>query len=69
MNIPEIIKTMRMTRELSVKELSELSGVTPQTINNTESGRNGMTVNTLIKLTRACDYELVIKPIYRRPIK
>ena len=65
MTTAEIIKTARTRRGLSMKQLSEKSGISVQSIWNIEKEKTNPTMDTMLTLMRAMDYELVFKPKYK----
>ena len=65
MTTAEIIKTARTRRGLSMKQLSEKSEISKQSIWNIEKGKVSPTMDTMLTLMRAMDYELVFKPKYK----
>ena len=65
MNTAEIIKTARKRKSLTMKQLSEKSGVSLPTIWNIENERNTPSMDTMLALMRAMDYDIVFKPRYK----
>lgn len=49
---PEKLRIERARKRLTVKELSQRSGVSEKTIRWAESGRGGKTLDTVIKLAK-----------------
>lgn len=66
MRVAEIVKTMRESRGLSQAKLAELAGVHPNTIRNIEAGQLGTTTDILLSIARACEYDVVFNPRYKR---
>lgn len=60
MNIGEIIKKCRRKRGFTQKLLSEKSGVPPATISSVETDARNTSVNTVVKLLKAMDYDLAV---------
>lgn len=65
-DVAEIIKTARTENEYSQRELAKRTGLSAGTISRIEAGLVSPTADTLISITRACGYEIIIKPIYKR---
>ena len=65
MNTAEIVKTARLRKGLTMKQLSEKSGVTQQTIWNIENAKTNPTMDKMLALMRAMDYDIVFKPKYK----
>ena len=65
MNTAEIIRTARKRKGLTMKQLSEKSGVSLPTIWNVENERNTPSMDTMLALMRAMDYDIVYKPKYK----
>lgn len=51
---------IRKSKGLTQKQLSELSGLSPTTISNIESGENSYTLRSLIRCAEALGYEINI---------
>ena len=65
MNAAEIIKRARTRKGLTMKQLSEKSGVSLPTIWNLENARNTPSMDTMLALMSAMDYDIVFKPKYK----
>ena len=65
MNIAEIVKRARERKGLSRQQLSDKSGVCVQTIWNIENAKTNPTMDTMLVLMRAMDYDIVFKPKYK----
>ena len=65
MNTAEIVKRARERKGWSRKKLSEKSGVTQQTIWNIENAKTNPTMDKMLALMRAMDYDIVFKPKYK----
>ena len=65
MNTAEIVKEARKRKGLTIKQLAEKSGLHVQTIYNIEHARNVPTMDTMLMLMRAMDYDIVFKPKYK----
>lgn len=65
MNTAEIIRTARKRKSLTMKQLSEKSGVSLPTIWNIENERVTPSMDTMLALMRAMDYDIVFKPKYK----
>ena len=65
MNIAEIVKKARERKGWSMKKLSEKSGVSQPTIWNIEAAKTNPTMDTMLALMRAMDYDIVFKPKYK----
>ena len=65
MNTAEIVKTARENNGLSRAQLSERSRITVQTIWNIEHAKTNPTMDTMLALMRAMDYDIVFKPKYK----
>ena len=65
MNTAEIVKTARKNNGLTMKQLSEKSGVSLPTIWNIENARNTPSMDTMLALMRAMDYDIVFNPRYK----
>lgn len=63
-DIAEIVRTMRLSKDLSQRGLDRLAGVPVGTVNNIEHGRHSPNIETVLRLMRACDWEIVFKPKY-----
>ncbi len=63
-DIAQIVRTMRISNGLSQHKLDTLAGVPIGTTNNIEHGRHSPNIETVLKIMRACDYEIVFKPKY-----
>lgn len=60
MRVGEIVKECRLTKGMTQKQLSEMSGVARQTVADVESGRHGTSVAILTELLDAMGYELAV---------
>ena len=60
MNIGEIIKKCRIKRGMTQFKLALKSGVPPATISSVETSARNTSVNTVVKLLKAMDYDLAI---------
>ena len=60
MNIGETIQRCRWTRDLTQRELEEVSGIPRQTIGSIELNKRGASVAVFTRLLEAMDYELII---------
>ena len=65
MNTAEIVKRARERKGLSRQQLSEKSGVSQPTIWNIEAAKTNPTMDTMLALMRAMDYDIVFKPKYK----
>ena len=65
MNTAEIIRTARKRKDLSRQQLSDKSGISVQTIWNIENAKTNPTMDTMLALMRAMDYDIVYKPKYK----
>ena len=65
MTTAEIIKAARERKGLSMKQLSEKSGISVQSIWNIEKEKTNPTMDTMLALMRAMDYDIVFKPKYK----
>ena len=65
MNTAEIVKRARERKGLSRQQLSDKSGVCVQTIWNIENAKTNPTMDTMLALMRAMDYDIVFKPKYK----
>ena len=65
MNAAEIIKEARARKGLSRKQLADRSGVSQQTIWKIENAKTNPTMDTMLALMRAMDYDIVFKPKYK----
>ena len=65
MNTAEIVKTARKRKGLTMKQLSEKSGVSLPTIWNIENAKHAPSLETLLALMGAMDYEMIFKPRYK----
>lgn len=59
-SLPQRLKYLRSSRELSQQELAELSKISQSTIAQIESGKKDPSINTLKKIASALDIELAI---------
>ena len=55
------LKAIRKSKGLSQKELSELSGLSVDTICNMENGDRSFTIKSLLKYLNALGYDIFIK--------
>lgn len=60
MRVGEAVKKCRQEREMTQKQLSEMSMVARQTVADVESGRHGTSVAILTELLDAMGYELAV---------
>ena len=65
MNIAEIVKTTRKRKGLTMKQLADKAGVTAQTILNIEHEKHAPSLEELLAVMSAMDYEIVFKPRYK----
>ena len=65
MTTAEIVKRARTNKNWTMKQLSEKSGVSLPTIWNIENERNTPSMDTMLALMRAMDYDIVFKPRYK----
>lgn len=65
MTTGEIVKTARLNKGLTMKQLSAKSGVSLPTIWNIENARNTPSMDTMLALMRAMDYDIVFNPRYK----
>ena len=65
MNTAEIVKTARLRKGLSMKQLSEKSVLSAQGIWNIENAKSSPTMDTMLALMNAMDYDIVFKPKYK----
>ena len=65
MTTAEIVKRARTNKNWTMKRLSEKSGVSLPTIWNIENERNTPSMDTMLALMRAMDYDIVFKPRYK----
>lgn len=65
-DVAKIIRTARLEAGFSLRTLERKAGLSSGVVSRIENGLVSPTVDTLIAITRACDYEIVIKPIYKR---
>lgn len=54
---PEKLRIERARKRMTVKELSEKSGVSEKTIRWAETGRGGKTLDTVVKLAKGLDIQ------------
>ena len=64
MNTAEIVKTARKRKGLTMRQLADKSGVSLPTIWNIENAKHTPTLDVLLALMRAMDYEMIFKPKY-----
>lgn len=60
MNIGEVIKKCRTKRGMTQFDLALRSGVPPATISSVETSVRNSSVNTIVKLLKAMDYDLAV---------
>lgn len=60
------IRIIRQKQGVSQRELGRKSGVSRGDISLYENGKQGLTMDTMLKLMRALDYEIVLKPCPER---
>lgn len=65
MNTAEIVKEARRRKGLTMKQLADLSGVSQPTIWNIEHERNTPSMDTMLAIMRAMDYEIIFVPKYK----
>ena len=65
MTAGEIIRTARKRKGLTMKQLAAKSGVSLPTIWNIENTRTTPTMDTMLAIMRAMDYDIVFKPKYK----
>ena len=65
MTTAEIVKRARTNKNWTMKQLSEKFGVSLPTIWNIENERNTPSMDTMLALMRAMDYDIVFKPRYK----
>lgn len=56
----ELIRLCRKKRQMTMRELEHLSGVTAAQISNIEKGKNNPTIGTFLKLLDAMDFDIEI---------
>lgn len=64
-DIGEIVRSARKYAGYSQRQLENAAGVPRGSVNYIEHGRHSPNVDTVLKIMRACDWEIVFKPKYR----
>ena len=59
--IGQILKNMRIEKELSQKDLGKKLNIADNTISSYERGNSQPDFETIIKIAKICDYELLFK--------
>jgi len=59
--IGQILKNMRLEKELSQKDLGKKLNIADNTISSYERGNSQPDFETIIKIAKICDYELLFK--------
>lgn len=66
MNAATLIRALRQKVGLTRTEMAQKAGIAYALLWNWEKGNNCPTLDSFVKLVRAVDYEIVLKPKYRK---
>ena len=65
MNTGEIVRAARESREITVKQLSDMTGLSLQTIYGIEAGKTSPKMDTMLLIMRALEYDIIFNPRYK----
>ena len=65
MNTGEIVRAARESREITVKQLSDMTGLSLQTIYGIEEGKTSPKMDTMLLIMRALEYDIIFNPRYK----
>lgn len=61
----QIVRTARERRGLTVAELAEKTGLHFMTLYSIEQGKSSPRMDTMLRIMRALDYDIVFNPRYK----
>lgn len=65
MKAGQIVRTAREREGLTRKELADKAGLSLPTIYNIESGKTDPKMDTMLRIMRVLDYDIVFNPRYK----
>jgi len=65
MKAGQIVRTAREREGLTRKELADKTGLSLPTIYNIESGKTDPKMDTMLRIMRVLDYDIVFNPRYK----
>jgi transcriptional regulator with XRE-family HTH domain len=65
MDIAQVVRTARKRSGLSLTELADMAGTSPQTILNIEQGKVSPRADTLLAIMNAMNYDIIFNPKYK----